>query len=140
MVDVGGVVSGVMPYLAAAAAAYGRMVVERVAKESADAATDATVGLGRRLLRRLLGPGTAGQEAIAAAVTDLGEHPDDEDFQHAVRAQLKKALAADAQLRSDLVGMLQAAGVSVAAVGERSVAVYTNTGVIATGDDVSIQR
>lgn len=140
MVDVGGVVAAVVPYLAALAGAYGGAVVERVSQEGTDAAADATVGLGRRLLRRLLSAGKPQREAIEAAVIDLGEHPDDEDFQYALRAQLKKALAADTGLRCELVELLNTAGVSVTAVGDRSVAAHTISGIVATGDDPTIQR
>ncbi|WP_239677354.1 hypothetical protein [Natronosporangium hydrolyticum] len=139
--DVGVLVGAVVPYLCALAGRYGSAVLERAVQEGTEAGADATFGLGRRLLRRLLSPEVPARDAIEEAVADLGAHPDDEDFQRAVRAQLKKALANDEQLRSDLAELLGGAGgVSVAAVGERSVAAQTISGVVVTGDDAKIKR
>jgi hypothetical protein len=104
-VDIGAVVAAVVPYLSALAGAYGHAVIEKVSDESADAAADATVGIGRRILRRLLAIPHAGQ-AIGAAVTDLAEHPDDEDFTAGVRAQVKKAIAADPALLAEIAQLL----------------------------------
>jgi len=140
MVDIGAVVAAVTTSLVALAGRYGRAVIDRVSDEGADAAAEATVGLGRRLLRRLLAKDVPNREGIEASVVDLGEHPDDEDFQAAVRAQVKKALAADAGLLSELAGMVKDAGGAAIALGERSVAAQTLSGIVVTGDNTTIQR
>lgn len=137
--DVSVLVAAVFPYLSAAVAVYGRSVVERVEDQAEEAAADATVGLGRRILRRLLGRAES-REAIEGAVSDLADSPGDEDFQAAVRAQLKKALAADPALAAELAGELERAGVTVTAAGERSIAGHTISGIAVTGDDAHIQR
>ena len=94
----------------------------------------------KALLRRLLAKDVPNREGIEASVVDLGEHPDDEDFQAAVRAQVKKALAADAGLLSELAGMVKDAGGAAIALGERSVAAQTLSGIVVTGDNTTIQR
>jgi hypothetical protein len=104
--DVGVLVSQAYPYLGAVAGAYGGAVLQRLQDE----ATDSTVEVGRRLLGRLLGRDES-RPAIEAAVTDLGEHPDDEDFQATVRAQVKKALTADPELAAEIGRLLVDAGV-----------------------------
>ena len=95
----------VLPYVSAVAGAYGGAVLDRVRDQVSDAGADATVSLGRRLLLRLLGRSESAA-AIEGAVVDLAEYPSDEDFQAAVRAQIKKALRDDAQLRTDLAALL----------------------------------
>ncbi|MEH1167343.1 hypothetical protein V6V47_18355 [Micromonospora sp. CPCC 205539] len=125
----------VVPYVAVAAKAYGTEVVTRLQ----DVAADATVGLGGRLLRRLLRrPESA--PAVEAAVTDLAEDPADEDRVAALRVQVGKALAADAQLATDLSQILASAGVVVTASGVRSVAAQTISGVVVTGDGAEVTR
>jgi hypothetical protein len=123
-VDVGGVVAAVVPYLGALAGAYGSAVVARVTEDGPEAAADATVSLGRRLLRRLLTAPHSGQ-AIGAAVTELGEHPDDEDFAAVMRVQLKKAMADDPTLMAEIAQILTEAGPG----GNSSVAVSSSQGV-----------
>jgi hypothetical protein len=108
MVDAGELAGAVMPYLAAAASVYGGAVVQRVADQAADATTEASVGLGRRLLRRLSGSARAAQ--IEDAVADLGGQPDDEAQAGIVRAQVRKALTDDPALADEIAQMLAAAG------------------------------
>ena len=95
--DIGVLVSQAFPYLGAVAGAYGGAVLQRLQDE----ATNSTVEVGRRLLDRLLGRDES-RPAIEAAVTDLAEHPEDEDFQAAVRAQVRKALTADPELAAEI--------------------------------------
>lgn len=132
------VAESVMPSVSAVIAVYGHRVLERVRDEAADATADAAVGLGRRVLRRLLGGPRAGQ--IEEAVTDLAAEPDDRDAQAVLRAQIRKALADEAGLAAEVEGWVRAAGVSVVATGDRSAAVYTNTGIVNTGDHGHFQR
>lgn len=134
-IEVTAVAAAVVPYVAAAAGAYGAAVVDRVQ----DAAADATVGVGGRLLRRLLGREESAP-AVTAAVVDLAEDPEDEDRLAAVRLQIRKALAADPELAADVARMLQVAGVTVTASGERSIAAQTISGVAITGDNAQVTR
>jgi hypothetical protein len=138
MDDIAGLVAAVGPYLGAAIGAYGHAVFDQVSDEAGDVAAEATVGLGRRLLRRLLASKSG--PAITAAVNDVVDAPADDDFQAALRGQVKKALAADADLAADVARLLPAGGVSVVAVGERSIAAHTISGVASTGDSATIQR
>jgi hypothetical protein len=124
----------VVPYVAAAAGAYGAAVVERVRDTAADATADATVGLGRRLLARILGrQESAGQ--VSDAVEDLAADPADPDRLAALRLQVRKALAADPELAGEVAQMLQQAGAIVTATGEGAVAVQHNRGIVQTGQN-----
>jgi hypothetical protein len=127
----------VMPYVGAVVGAYGHAVWEKLQDETVDATADATVGLGRRLLRRLRGREES-RPSLERAVADLADRPGDEDAAAAVRLQIRIALEADQRLAADLATMLPAT--AIVASGERSVATYDNSGVIATGDNAQIER
>jgi hypothetical protein len=71
---------------------------------------------------------------------EAAEHPDDEDYLAGLRLEMKKLLARDAVLAADLADLMRSSGVSIVAAGERSVAVHTNTGIISTGDNPTLQR
>jgi len=101
--DIAAIASQVMPYITAAIGAYGAAVWTK----TQDVAADETVSLGRRLLQRLARREES-RPRLEAAVADVAESPDDEDFTAALRAQIKKALAADAQLAGDIAAMLNA--------------------------------
>jgi hypothetical protein len=125
----------VSPYVTAAVGAYGGAVLAR----ANDQAADATVGLGRRMLRRVFGTRAAGD--VPQPVADLAADPGDPDLQAALRVAIRGLLAADAELAGDLRGMLAgAAAVTVTASGERSIAAQSITGVASTGDDASVTR
>jgi hypothetical protein len=128
-----------MDALMAALLAAARKVGCKVLTRGEDAAADGLLGLGNRLLTRLRKV-EATRPALDQAVQDVAQNPDDEDFEAALRAQVKKALKADLHLEADLGELLKAAGTVVHAEGERSVAVQHNSGIIATGDDVTIER
>src|SRR5690349_15845235 len=98
-----------MPFVTAAAGVYGGAVVQKVSDAAADAGADATVGLGRRLLRRLFASGRS--EQVQAAVVELAEAPQDEASVSLVQAQVLKALTAEPQLVTDLTQLLGQAGV-----------------------------
>jgi len=124
MIEVGELAGTVVPFLSAAAGAYGSAVVTKATEQGTDAAADATVGVGRKLLGRLLGSSRSAQ--VGAAVTDLGENPGDEAFAAAVFAQVKRALAEDGELRDDIAAMVAAAP---AQPGTFTVTVTGSTGV-----------
>jgi hypothetical protein len=110
IVDVGEVAGAVVPFLSAAAGAYGSAVVEKVREEGTEAAADATVAVGRRLLGRFLRSSRSTQ--VAAVVTELGENPGDDAFMTAVFAQVKRALAEDAGLAEEVSAIVAGAPVS----------------------------
>lgn len=109
MIDLGAVAQDVAPYLSAVAAAYGGALVEKVGDAAGDAGAEATVGLGRRLLRRLFASGRG--EQVRAAVVEVAEAPGDEASEAVLRAQLVKAFSQEPQLVHDLSRMLAEAGV-----------------------------
>ncbi|AUG76749.1 hypothetical protein CFP65_1878 [Kitasatospora sp. MMS16-BH015] len=127
----------VVPYLTAAAAAYGTAVLDRVEETAADA----TVSLGQRLLGRLLHR-TESRPAVEAAVTELAEDPSDTDSQAALRVELRRLLRTDPALAEELTALLAQAApnVTVTASGTRSVAAQTISGTVNTGDRARIQR
>ncbi len=125
----------IAPYIASAVGAYGKGVLTK----AADAGAGATVSLGQRMLQRIWHR-SRDSAGLEQAVSDAVDAPQDEDFQAALRAQLKRALLADPDLVAELAGMLPASGDAFTASGERSVAVKDNSGVIVTGDDASVQR
>jgi tetratricopeptide (TPR) repeat protein len=102
--DVLSLAAEVTPYVSAAAAAYGGAVLVK----ARDAAADATVGLGRRLLQRVFGVRREG-EPLPGALADLAASPQDEDALAAVRLAVRKAVAADPVLEADLRSMLDSA-------------------------------
>ncbi|MEU7673520.1 hypothetical protein AB0C42_01730 [Micromonospora taraxaci] len=104
MVDAGEVASTVVPYLSAAAGAYGAAVVQRVNDGAADATANATLDLGRRLARRLFGSSRGDQ--VRAALVELAERPHDDGSVDLVREQVQAALAVDAALLTDVVQLL----------------------------------
>ena len=126
-----------MDAVVTAVMAAGRKVGGKVLARGEDAAVGGLAGLGKRLLARLRKVETT-RPALDQAVADVAQFPDDADFQAALRAQVKKALAADAGLEADLAELLKAAGPVLHAEGARSVAVQHNTGIIVTGDDATI--
>lgn len=114
----------VTQYVTAAAGAYGVAVLAR----TQDQAADATVGFGQRLAQKIFGV-RAEHEPIPEALADVINDPDDQD---ALRKAIRKALAADAELAAQ--ARAHEAGVRVVTSGDRSPAVHTNHGIIATGD------
>jgi hypothetical protein len=132
--DVAALAAQITPYMSAAAAAYGGAVLAKVR----DDAADATVGLGRRLLQRIFGT-RKDSDPLPEPLADVLTDPSDVDAIVALRLAVRKALAADSELRADVQGMLAAGGVSIVAQGERSIAAQ-HIGVAVTGDNATITR
>jgi hypothetical protein len=129
------VVAEALPVMGAAVSAYGVGVLSRVQ----DAAADATVGLGRRLVQQVW-QRSKHPEAVQVAVAQLAELPGDADALAALRLQVRKVLAQDPALLAQVAGMLPQRG-AVTASGERSVAIGgSNRGTISTGDGGSETR
>lgn len=125
----------VVPAISAAVGAYGVGVLTR----AQDAAADATVNLGRRILAWLWRHASE-RGRLEAAVTDLaaagGQDP---DAVAALRLQVRRILAQDPELVSELAGMLPPAP-QAGATGTRSVAIAgNNSAPITTGDHSPIR-
>jgi hypothetical protein len=119
----------VVPAISAAVGAYGVGVLTR----AQDAAVDATVNLGQRILAWLWGH-AAERGRLEAAVTDLATDGEDPDAVAALRLQVRRILAQDPELVTELAGMLPPAP-RAGAIGTRSVAIAgNNTAPITTGD------
>jgi hypothetical protein len=110
MVDLGELTQAVVPYLSAVAGAYGNAVVQRVRNEATEAAADTTVGLGQRLLRRLLA--SRRSEQIEDAMTDVAGNPEDEATTGVLQAQIRRALAEDPDLAEEIARLLASATTS----------------------------
>lgn len=123
--DVEVLVGQVVPAIGSAVAAYGAGVLTRAEDEAAGA----TVRLGQRLLARILhrAPDRA---SVEAAVKDLAVVPEDADALGALRLQIRKVLAGDAELVADLAGLLPA---RAEATGEHATAVAGDVNISTSG-------
>ncbi|WP_369185010.1 hypothetical protein [Streptomyces sp. Y1] len=137
MLELDALLGQVVPAVSAAVGAYGAGVLTRAEDEAADA----TVRLGQRLLNRILRRSPR-PEPVVAAVTDLAEAAEDPDTVVVLRRQLRRVLTEDPGLAAELAALLPAAGPSVQASGERSIAVGgANSGIVSSGDNaVNVQR
>ncbi|MEU6656855.1 hypothetical protein ABZ904_48060 [Streptomyces sp. NPDC046900] len=119
------------PAVTAAASAYGASVLTR----AQDAAADATVGLGQRILQAVWQRrDDAGRAEMERVVDEAADEQDDAYTSAVLSKLLKRALQDDPELRKELVGMLPApAAVTITASGERSIAAQ-HIGTAITGD------
>jgi len=119
----------IVPAIGAAVGAYGTGVLTR----AEDAAADATVSLGRRILAKILHH-TPRRAPLETAVTDLAADGQDPDAVAALRLQLRKILTQNPQLIAELAEMLPPAR-QASATGDRSVAIAGDSSApISTGD------
>lgn len=125
--DIEVVVGQVMPAIGSAVAAYGAGVLTRAEDEAAEA----SVRLGQRLLARILRR-AADPSSVEAAVGDLVAAPGDGDAVGALRLQIRKALAGDAELVAELAALLPA---RAQASGERATAVAGDVNISTAGPD-----
>lgn len=130
--EVATLAADVVPYVSAAAAAYGGAVLARVR----DDAADATVGLGRRLLQRIFGT-RRDDEPLPEPVADLVADPADEDAVAALRLAVRKALAADTGLQGEVRDMLGQAGVIISGNVSNTISGGTQQGPVLQGRDFS---
>ncbi|MFG2814678.1 hypothetical protein [Streptomyces sp. NPDC048410] len=121
------------PYLTAAVGAYGAAVLTR----AQDAAADATVGLGQRILQSVWQRRDEAGRAEMVRVVDEATDEQDDVYSTAVLSRLlRRTLEDDPDLLAELVRLLPtpAAGtVTVTASGERSIAAQ-HIGTAITGD------
>ncbi|WP_225849235.1 hypothetical protein [Streptomyces sp. HPF1205] len=138
------------PYVSAAIGAYGAAVLSRAenavvsaadaaADVAADAAADVTARLGRRILQAVWRRrDEGGRTALASAVGDAVQEPDDADAAGALRQQIKRALREDPELAREVAGMLPATGgVTVNVSGERAIGAQ-HIGVAVSGDNATV--
>ncbi len=105
------------PFLPYLVDKVGDAVAEVAVEKSGEAAWDKAEALWGKL---------RGKREIEEAARDAAVMPDDPDVQAALRLQLKKLLASDETLAAEVAQLWQgakAAGVTVIANGERSVAI-----------------
>lgn len=133
--DAAEVSATVVPYIATAITAYGHAVLTRVE----DAAADSIVGMGQRIIQRVVRRGR-NQAEVETAVSDLADHPDDPDLQATLRVQIKKALQDDPDLKRELQELVSGRSDSIHSIGERSIAAKSIDGIANTGNDVTINR
>ena len=123
-----------LPYLLKA----GEKAAEEAGTKLGSAAWERAKGLWSRLRPQIEAKPTA-QEAV----TDAAAAPHDEDAQAALRLQLKKLFTENEELAREIGqqwAAAQAAGVTIIASGERSVAAQNITGsTIITGDHNTVQ-
>ena len=124
-----------LPYLLKA----GEKAAEEAGRKLGAAAWEQAQALWARLR-----PKVEARPAAQEAVADVAAHPQDEDALAALRLQLRKLLEEDAALREEVARLWQearAAGLTVAAVGPRSVAIGGDVSgsVIVTGDQNRVQ-
>jgi hypothetical protein len=131
--DVALLASEMTPYISAAVAAYGTAVLTKMQDEAADA----TVGLGRRLLQRVFGSRSEGDQ-LPGPLADLAAYPQDNDALAAVRLEVRKTLAVDQVLETEVRSILAEAQVTVTASGDRSIAAQVISGTAVTGDYAQI--
>lgn len=136
-VDVAQTAAAVMPYVTAAVTAYGVTTLDKVRDAVVDKASDATVGVGHRLLNRILGREES-RQVIEGAIVDIAAG--EEDSEAALKLQIRKALAADPDLARDVAQLLPAGAVHNEAAGTRSIAIGTNSGIASTGDNPTFHR
>jgi hypothetical protein len=156
MMDPMTVANAAAPFLFRAVEALG----EKVWDKTAEAAADETVGFGRRLLARLLGrhqesgaeaevesgsdvevfAGTGSQLVVVEAVKDLVADPGDQDAQGALRLAVRKLLAADRTLMTEVSELLQKQAPKQQA-GERAIQIVGDQRDVAnvSGDDNTIK-
>jgi len=84
-------------------------------------------------LWRKLWPAVKANPTTAAAVEDVAAAPNDADFQAALRAQIKKLLAADQDLLAGLAQVLEAAGHPQQAANFGDGAIAQGPGAVAAG-------
>ncbi|MFC9243295.1 hypothetical protein ACFT7S_04380 [Streptomyces sp. NPDC057136] len=116
-----------------AVSAYGAAVLTR----AQDAAADATVGLGQRILQAVWRRGDeAGRAELERVVNEAVDEQDDVYTTAVLVRLLKSALQDDRELREELTALLPvptAGTVTVTASGERSIAAQ-HIGTAITGD------
>lgn len=111
---------------------------EKAAEETGTKVADQSLEWAKSLWSKLK-PKVDAKPAALEAAQDVAQTPDDEDAQAALRVQVKKLLAEDQSLAEEVRRWLEqgkAAGITVTASGDRSVAIGGDVkgSTIVTGD------
>ena len=111
---------------------------EKAAEETGKAVAGQSWEWGKSLWTKLK-PKVEAKPAVLEAAQDVAQAPEDEDLQAVLRVQLKKLLTEDQSLAKEVSRWLEqgkAAGITVTALGERSVAIGGDVkgSTIVTGD------
>jgi hypothetical protein len=113
---------------------------EKAAEETGKAAANQSLEWGKSLWSKLK-PKVEAKEAALEAAQDVAHAPEDKNLQIALQVQLQKLLTQDQLLAEEVSGWLEqgkAAGITVTASGERSVAIGGDVSgsTIVTGDGI----
>jgi len=119
----------VVTAVTAAVGTYGTSVLTR----TEDAAAEATVSLGRRLIQKIFHR-SGNSDSIRESVADLAAAPGDDDAVAALRLRLKKALAADPALAAEVADMVRQAGITVNSHGDGANIAQHNSGIQSSGE------
>jgi hypothetical protein len=116
---------------------------EKVADETTNAVADQGLEWAKSIWAKLE-PKVEAKEAALEAAQDVADAPEDEEAQIALRRQLKKLLTEDQSLAEEVSRWLdqgKAAGITVTASGERSVAIGGDAkgNTIVTGDQNKVK-
>ena len=116
---------------------------EKAAEETGKAVADQSVEWAKSIWSKL-SPKVEAKPAALEAAQDAAQSPEDEDAQAALRVQLKKLLTEDQSLAEEVSRWLEqgkAAGITVTASGERSVAIGGDVkgSTIVTGDQNKVR-
>lgn len=135
------VAAAALPYVSAAAGAYGSAVWQRVQEHAIEKASDSTVSTGRKILNTILRRQSEPTEEVRAAVQDLAEFHDDPDGEAALRFRLRKLFSDDPELAQEIAKIIASQqGSGITASGDRAVASHTISGIVITGDHGEVQR
>ena len=129
-----------LPYLLKGVKLAGQEAVKKLGEKAGEQGFDHAKALWEKLR-----PKVEAKPAALEAVQDVATRPDDEDALAALRLHLKKLLAEDLSLAEELAHLLaqaRAAGQTVTASGNRSVAIggSVSGSVIVTGDRNKINQ
>ena len=116
---------------------------EKAAEETGKAVAGQSLEWGKSVWSKLK-PEVEAKPAALEAAQDVAQSPEDEDLQAALRVQLKKLLTEDQSLAEEVSRWLdqgKAAGITVTASGERSVAIGGDVkgSTIVTGDQNKVK-
>jgi hypothetical protein len=112
--EVAKVAAEVMPWVAAAAGAYGGKVLEKAEDSAAGATVSVVARWGKRVLQAVFGRKQQG-EPLPEALAGVIENPDQEVFANFLKSSIEVALTRDAQLLAEVREIVKEAKPTVTA-------------------------